>query len=93
MFSACTEAVFVVEGERNASLEKIYTAVVALAAAHHRQRDLNVKCKCLQESGASEVELCNTRKRAAMVNQIEGGFQTSANWPQWLGHRGLGHSG
>ena len=83
-FSACTNAVFVDDSDNGNSLEKIYCSVKALAAARRRQRALNARCSHLQEAGATEAELRLVRKRAAMVNQIDGGFRTSADWPDWL---------
>jgi len=82
LFSACTDALFVLEGDSDRN--HIYSSINALAAAHRRQRALNLKCKHLQEAGVGEAELCNVRKRAAMVNQIQGGFSTSDDWPDWL---------
>ena len=74
---------------RQGSIEKTYSALVTLAAARRRQHLLNVKCKHLQEAGASEAELRIIRQRAKMVNQIQWfGFQTSADWPAWLAAAG-----
>ena len=80
----CTDALYVFEGDSKDSLERIRSCVLALSEAHVRQHTLNVKCKHLQEAGAGEAELRIVQKRAAMVNQIDGGFRTSADWPDWL---------
>jgi len=83
-FSACTDAFFVDESDNRNSLEKICCSVMALAAARRRQRALNARCGQLREAGVTEAELRLVQKRAAMVNQIDGGFRTSADWPDWL---------
>lgn len=84
MFSTCTDALYVAGTERKEILEEAYTSADALSEAHRRQHTLNVKCKHLREAGASQAELRFVQKRAAMVNQISKGFQTSADWPDWL---------
>ncbi len=47
IFSTCTDTLFVCEGDNQDSLEKMYTSVIAMAAASCRQHILNVRCKHL----------------------------------------------
>eukprot|EP00973_Karenia_brevis_P054600 7588697-Karenia_brevis.AAC.2 len=83
-FAHCTKAPFVYEGESKRSLEFIYESICTLAAASHRERCLNYRLTHLREAGALPAQLKRTRLVAALENQIQGGFKSRDDWPQWL---------